>query len=84
VGAGKARKESQWGLSRTKGLYGWSVRAQGEPMSCPQLGSIRVIHGWKLGAVGVAPSAAVAVDNPSGLSPGVGSGARSEVRRQVC
>jgi hypothetical protein len=72
------------GIVEDQGLYDWSVRAQGEPMSCPQLGSIRVIHGWKLGAVGVAPPAAVAVDNPSGLSPGVGSGARSEVRRQDC
>jgi hypothetical protein len=38
------------------------------------LGSIRVIHGWKPGAIEKAPSAAVAVDNPSGLSPVVGSG----------
>jgi hypothetical protein len=38
------------------------------------LGSIRVIHGWKPGATGKAPSAAVAVDNPSGLSPAAGRG----------
>jgi hypothetical protein len=49
------------------------ISVQMHPKSCPQLGSIRVIHGWKLGAVGIAPSAVVAVDNPSGLSPVVGS-----------
>jgi len=42
------------------------------PSSCPRLGSIRVTHGWKLGAVGVAPSAAVAVNNPQGFVPNCG------------
>lgn len=51
-----------------------AVRAQGGPLGCPQLGCIRVIHGWNRGALGVAPLAAVAVDNPSGLSPAVVSG----------
>lgn len=40
----------------------------------PQLGSIRVIHGWILGAPGLAPGAAVAVDNPGELSLAVGGG----------
>lgn len=40
----------------------------------PQLGSIRVVHGWTLGAPGLAPGAAVAVDNPCELSLGVGGG----------
>jgi hypothetical protein len=45
----------------------------------PRLGS---------GAIEVAPSAAVAVDNPSGLSPAVGSGAdcpdgNSEIAQQA-
>lgn len=38
------------------------------------MGSIRVIHGWVLGAIGVAPSAAVAVDNLLGIVPVVDRG----------
>ena len=47
------------------------ANAQGDHAGCPRLGATRFIHGWKSGAIGKAPSAAEAVDNPSRLSPAV-------------
>lgn len=52
------------------------AKARSDHAGCPQLGSIQVIHGWKSGAIRKAPSAAVAVDNPLGLSPSVGRGTK--------
>lgn len=41
-------------------------------LSCPRLGSIRVIHGWNFGSHWESSLAAVAVDNPLGIVPGRG------------
>jgi hypothetical protein len=43
-------------------------------VSSPSIGVNPGYPRLDLGAIGLAPSAAVAVDNPSGLSPAVGSG----------
>jgi hypothetical protein len=65
-------KENRWflpALASTQGEFELST-----------FGAIRRIHGWVLGAIGVAPSAALAVDNPLGLSPAVVSGTLPNAR----
>jgi len=75
---GKSPKDSQWGLSTAIDGFCLPLPAPKVPVELSIVGgNLGYPRLGFLGAIGVAPSAAVAVDNPFGIVPGCGQRTRS-------